>query len=184
MKKTSKVFLITGLSLWGIAIVALITTSLFPTTYFTTALYNVFVLPFYLGSVFILLFFLFRSQRLTFPVILQSLAMVGGIVLISMLVINTPIIWAVKDLQAVLAGDVYVTEGIVIDTRIDTVAETLSERMSSDLRYYQRFTLDNDKQDKFSYTVYSEDDYVFKLGETYKITALPYSLQILEYEQK
>lgn len=183
MKNARLFILISGLLLCGLTIVLLIFSSLFPASYINIALSNIFAVPIVWGFALILVWLLLLKMKLSFFTIVVKSIITFTLISLIMSTLNSPLLVSINDLKAVLKDDLYVVEGVVVETDIERKSFTSSKGYKGKDSFYQKFSIDNDKQDKFTYPVDHHDDYRFKLGHTYRIIALPNSKQLLEYEE-
>lgn len=184
MKNIRKVLLIIGISLCLITVVLLGIMVFFPDSYINIALANVFVTPLLFGGAFILTWLIVKAEKeWTGKTIFIKVFLFFLLILVLKNITVKPVIIAVKDLQATISEEYYHTEGVVEDTKIRRKSSSKLNGMNRRDTYIQYFTLDNQTSDTFSYHVSDIEDYRFKKGKTYKIMALPYSRQILEYEE-
>ncbi|WP_449537850.1 hypothetical protein [Ferdinandcohnia sp. Marseille-Q9671] len=182
MKKLRKILVLTGLALCILSVLLLLATLLFPSTYFSIALANSFTLPFVAGVfLMILSFFLAKSEKNKSTVIKKAIYVILLFALLNFFIQN-PIVASVRDIQAVVANNLYVTEGEVIETYIERKSRTSQNARGFSDKYYQYIKLNNNHQDEFIIQVASQEDYIFQQGQTYQITALPYSRIVLEWE--
>lgn len=184
MNKLRRMLLIVGISLCFITTILLGIMLFFPQSYMNIALANVFVLPLILGIALILLWLILKPEsEWTSKVIFIKVLLVFLLTLVLKNSIAQPIVIATKDVQSVMSEEYYITEGTVEDTRIRQKSGSKLGGMNRSDTFIQYFTLDNQTNDTFSYHVSHKEDYAFKEGTKYKIIALPYSMQILEYEE-
>lgn len=183
MNKLRKTFLVMGISLCAISMLLLIVLAIFPDTYFMVALSNIVVIPIVWGVSFIILSFLIKREKMLTKTIIKKALLLFLLIIIIKSTANNPWMIAIRDLQAVMSDDLYVAEGVVIDTYIERQSGSQINHLSSRDRYLQHIIMDNEQQDEFIIDVDHKDDYVFQIGETYRMIALPYSRDILEYEK-
>nr|WP_304216719.1 hypothetical protein [Fredinandcohnia onubensis] len=182
MKKLRKVLLFTGLGLCSLSVLLLLATLLFPNTYFIIALANAFTMPFVWGLFFMILSFLLANGGKKKGMIFKKAIYLIVLIALINFFIQNPMTNSIRDIQAVVSNDLYVTEGEVTETYIERQSSTsINGRGFSD-KYYQTIILNNENQDEFVIMVENQEDFIFQQGQTYQITALPYSRIILEWE--
>lgn len=184
MKKVRKVLLITSISLCLLTVMLLGIMLFFPRSYVNIALANVFVIPLIFGIALMLIWLILKSEKKwTFKAIFIKLFLAFLLFLVLKNATVQPVIIAVKDLQATISEEYYLAKGVVQDTRIRRKSGSKLNGLNRRDTFIQYFSLDNEENDTFSYHVSDMEDYRFEEGKTYKIIALPYSKQILEYEE-
>ena len=181
MNKFRRIAIFVGVGLCAISVLLLLATRLFPHTYFIIALSNTFIPPFVWGMFFIMIFLLLKKEKMKIKVIIKKF--IYAVLLIPLIgySLNNPILDSVRDIEAVMSDELYVTEGKIIDTYINRISS--SQRVGDSDRHSQSFKLNNENQDEFILPVAHKDDYVFEVGQTYRIIALPHSRTILDFEQ-
>ena len=97
---------------------------------------------------------------------------------------TNPFVHSIRDVQSVMAEELYVTEGEVIDAYIERKSNTSINGGSRKSTYYLHIKLNNSTKDEFAIMMDNKEDMVFQIGKTYEIKALPYSRTILEYKEK
>lgn len=184
MKNIRKVLFIVGISLCLITVLLLGIMLFFPDSYINIALVNVFIIPLIFGVGFILVWLIVKSEKeWTGKTIFIKVFLVFLLILVLKNITVQPVIIAMKDLQATISEEYYITEGVVQDTNIRRKSGSKLNGIKRRDTFIQYFTLDNQTNDTFSYHVSDMEDYRFEKGITYKIIALPHSRQILEYEE-
>ncbi len=116
MNKFRRIAIFVGVGLCAISVLLLLATRLFPHTYFIIALSNTFIPPFVWGMFFIMIFLLLKKEKMKIKVIIKKF--IYAVLLIPLIgySLNNPILDSVRDIEAVMSDELYVTEGKVIDT--------------------------------------------------------------------
>ena len=184
MKRFKSTLLVSGVVLCVVSLLLLIALSVFPTSYFIIALGQSFVLVLLWGTICILLYLLLRKGKKNKTENFSKILYFFVFLLALKASFSFTIIDVVIDIQAVLTGDLYVVEGKVIDTHIEESSSRPARETFSDFNYFQHITLDNEDNDHFSIQVENMYDYVLQIGNTYKITSLPNSRTVLNYEEQ
>lgn len=168
--------IIAGIGVLLLSVILLLILSFYPSSYLSTAIANVFAIPSIWGIALIIGgLALFRQG------VASKLMLAIMLVLVGTVTMQSPFTTSLRDVHAVINDDLYITEGVVVDTVIKRKSSS-NNRGKKD-KYREFFTLDNEVSDTFMIFVEHMSDYQMTLGSKYRVIALPHSKQLLEYEE-
>lgn len=169
--------IIAGIGVLLLSVILLLILSFYPSSYLNTAMANVFAIPSIWGIALMIGGLALFRQGVASKIMLAIM-----LVLVGTVTIQSPFTTSLRDVRAVINDDLYITEGVVVDTVIKRKSSS-KRRGKQNVSYREFFTLDNDASDTFMLFVKHMSDYQTTVGSKYRVIALPHSKQLLEYEE-